>query len=206
MFQTKRAVKDEKPEGKISETVAGSSLRLEPTDDVESDSDEENNRPEVNGDYLEIGKNGLQRIIDFITTGADISVEETSERIMFCVKGGNSGVLIGKRGQTLEAIQYLVEKIVNKNTKQRVRVQVDIEGYLDSRKAKLKSLASRLSEKAKRTGRPVTVGQLNAHDRRIVHISLRDDTDVRTQSMGEGFYRKLVIFPKKSFPQKREPF
>lgn len=154
----------------------------------------------------ELGKDALQRIIDFITTDATISVRETSERIFFNVEGGNTAVLIGKRGQTLEAIQYLVEKIINKHNAKRVRIQIDIEGYLDSRKAKLEGLAARLSEKAKRIGKPVTIGQLNAHDRRIVHIALKDDSEVRTQSMGDGFYRKLVIFPQRRFHRSKEKF
>ncbi|QTA92744.1 RNA-binding cell elongation regulator Jag/EloR [Desulfonema magnum] len=153
---------------------------------------------------LELGRSALQRIIDFITTDAKISVKETPERIFFNVEGGNTAVLIGKRGQTLEAIQYLVEKIINKHNAHRIRIQVDIEGYLDNRKAKLEGLAARLSEKAKRIGKPVTIGQLNAHDRRIVHIALKDDNEVRTQSMGDGFYRKLVIFPQRRFHRRKE--
>jgi len=152
----------------------------------------------------ELGREALQRIVDFITTDAEISVRETPERIFFNVEGGNTAVLIGKRGQTLEAIQYLVEKVINKRSTKRIRIQVDVEGYLDGRKAKLEGLAARLSEKAKRIGKPVTIGQLNAHDRRIVHIALKDDSNVRTQSMGDGFYRKLVIFPQRKFPRKKE--
>lgn len=154
-------------------------------------------------DPRELGREALRRIIDFITEDAEITVGEDAERILFNVRGGNTAVLIGKRGQTLEAIQYLVEKIINKHSDKRIRIQVDIEGYLDNRRAKLESLAARLSEKAKRIGKPVSIGQLNAHDRRIVHIALKDDSDVRTQSMGEGFYRKLVIFPHKRHSSRR---
>ena len=148
-------------------------------------------------DQKEVGRDALQRIIDFITTDAKISVEDGSDRIFFNVEGGKSAVLIGKRGQTLEAIQHIVEKIINKHSSERVRVQIDVEGYLENRRASLKGLARRLAEKAKRTGKPATVGTMNAHDRRIVHIALQDDSGVRTQSMGDGFLRKLVIFPRK---------
>ena len=153
-------------------------------------------------DPKELGRDVLQRIIDFITTDAKISIKDGSDRIFFNVEGGQSAVLIGKHGQTLEAIQYLVEKIINKHNTARVRIQVDIEGYLENRKAKLKELATRLAEKTKRTGKPATVGRMNAHDRRIVHIALHDDIEVRTQSMGDGFLRKLVIFPKKHSSRK----
>ncbi len=98
-----------------------------------------------------------------------------------------------------------MEKIVNKHHKERVRLQIDIEGYLENRRTRLRSLAQRLAEKAKQTGKPSTISQLNSHDRRIVHLSLKDDSDVRTQSMGDGFYRKLVIFPKrKKNPKKKD--
>ena len=152
---------------------------------------------------MELGKTALKKILDFITTDTEITVTEDKERVLFDVRGGNSAVLIGKRGQTLDAIQYLVEKIMNKNSEKRVRVQVDIEGYLDSRQTRLRELASRLSQKAKRTGKPVTVGQLNSHDRRIIHLTLRNDNSVRTQSMGDGPLRKLVIFPKKNQRRRR---
>lgn len=144
-----------------------------------------------------IGTQALQRILDFITTDTKIDAELGSQRILFKVEGGNSGLLIGKRGQTLEAIQYLVEKIVNKQTRQRIRVLVDVEGYLKTRKSNLQKLATKLAEKAKRTQKPVTIGQMNAYDRRTVHLHLKSNNAVRTQSVGEGYYRKLIVFPKK---------
>jgi spoIIIJ-associated protein len=152
---------------------------------------------DLESEALAMGKEALRRIIDFITTGADISVEAGEDRILFNIEGGNAGVLIGKRGQTLEAIQYLVEKIVNRQSDKRIRIQIDVEGYLNNRRENLKSLARKLSEKAKSTGKPATIGQMNAHDRRIIHLTLKNDQGVRTQSIGDGFYRKLVIFPKK---------
>jgi len=146
---------------------------------------------------LALGKEALQRIIDLITTDAEIQVEKSGDRYSLNVQGGNPGVLIGKKGQTLEAIQYLVEKIVNRHSDKRIRIQVDVEGYLENRRSNLRSLAKRLADKTKQNGKPSTLGQMNAHDRRIVHLTLKDDTEIRTQSIGEGFYRKLVIFPKK---------
>lgn len=154
-------------------------------------------------DPKEIGRQALQRILDLITTDTTISMTEKSNRYFFHVKGGNSAVLIGKRGQTLEAMQYIVEKIVNKKRKERVGIQVDVEGYLEKRRVSLEKTAFRLAEKVKRTGKPATMGQMNSHDRRIVHIALKDETMVRTQSMGEGILRKLVIFPKKNSPRKK---
>ena len=143
----------------------------------------------------------LQRIIDSITSDASITVEEDSDRVLFNVAGGNAAVLIGKRGQTLEAIQSLVKKVVNKhnNNDKRIRVQVDIEGYLETRRLNLERLAARLAEKSKRIRKPISMGQMSAYDRRIIHLALKDDPDVRTKSSGEGYLRKLVIFPKKKY-------
>ena len=150
-----------------------------------------------------LGKNVLKQIIDLITIDAEISVKKSTSRILFYIKGGNVAILIGKRGQTLEAMQYLVEKIVNKHSEQRIRIQIDIEGYLAKRQNNLKGLAMRLAEKAKLSGKLITIGQMNAHDRRIVHLALRDDSGVRTQSVGDGFLKKLLIFPRKQYPQKK---
>jgi spoIIIJ-associated protein len=146
---------------------------------------------------IQIGTKSLKRIVDCITDDARIETEPTSQRLLFKVEGGNSGLLIGKRGQTLEAMQYLVEKIVNKQTQQRLRVLVDVEGYLKTRKSNLQKLASKMADKAKRTQKPVTIGQMNAYDRRTVHLHLKSNNAVRTQSVGEGYYRKLIVFPKK---------
>ncbi|MDJ0784965.1 MAG: RNA-binding cell elongation regulator Jag/EloR [Desulfosarcinaceae bacterium] len=143
------------------------------------------------------GHDILKTIVDYITEDAVIRVDQNDERTIYNVSGGNAAVLIGKRGQTLEAIQYLLEKIINKKNGGRVRVLVDVEGYLDTRKENLERLAVRLAEKAARVGKPMTIGQMNAHDRRIVHLHLKENTEVRTQSIGEGYYRKLMIFPKR---------
>ncbi len=155
-------------------------------------------------DPLDLGKIVLQRIVDSITSDAEIRVDQKSDRILFNVVGGNSAIMIGKHGQTLEAIQSIVEKIINKHNQQRIRVEVDVEGYLENRRNNLERQAGRLAEKCKRIGKPVAVGQMNPHDRRIVHLALKDDRAVRTQSIGEGYLRKLMIFPKKNSGDKRK--
>ncbi len=152
---------------------------------------------------LDDGMEALKRIVGLISDDTVITIETDHERVLYNIEGGNSAVLIGKRGQTLEAIQYLVDKIVNKKSEERIRVQIDVEGYLETRKESLESLALRLAEKAKKTGRPSTISQMTAHDRRIVHLALREDKGVRTQSMGDGYYRRLVIFPRKSSYRKK---
>ncbi len=166
-----------------------------------SDSLEGHNHAEK---LLASGSQALQTIVDKITSGASVQLTPKNDKLIFSISGGDSGVLIGKRGQTLEAMQYLLEKMINKKSTNRIRVLVDVEGYLDKRKKNLQQMASRMAEKAKRTKKPVTIGQMNAHDRRIVHIHLKDESGVRTQSLGEGYYRKLMIFPKKTVGTKRK--
>ena len=173
-----------------------------PAEDLEV-AEKEDSAPSDSSEFsqeaIDIGRDVLQRIIDAITSDAHITVGNDSERVQYNVAGGNPALLIGKRGQTLEAIQSLVEKVVNKhrNNDNRIRVQVDVEGYLETRKENLEQLAFRLAEKAQRIRKPISMGQMSAHDRRIVHLALKDNSNVNTKSRGEGYLRKLVIFPKR---------
>ena len=148
-------------------------------------------------DPMQVGRFVLQKIAESIATNAKISMEKNSSGLFFKVNGENAGILIGKHGQTLNAIQCIVEKVVNKHNQNRIRVWVDVEGYLDTRRENLENRAMRLAEKAKRLGKPISLGQMNAYDRRIVHLALQDFSDVQTRSRGEGPLRKLVIFPQK---------
>jgi spoIIIJ-associated protein len=157
---------------------------------------------------IDLSRSVLQRIVDSITAGAEVTAEKKSKRIFLKVAGGNAAVLIGKKGQTLEAMQSLVEKIVNKhnntNNGHKVRIQVDVEGYLETRRTNLEKLAIRLADKSRRIGKPISLGQMSAYDRRIVHMVLKDDHGIHTKSRGEGYMRKLVIFPKKNNPQRQQ--
>jgi spoIIIJ-associated protein len=164
----------------------------------EADEEEtEEDAVDVTEESAALGVETLQKIADLITEDAKVSAQTEGNRLTLCIEGGNSGILIGRKGQTLDAMQFLTDKIINRKSDARVRVRVDIEGYMETRKSNLKHLAYKMADKAKKTGRPATINQMSAQDRRIVHLALKDDTKVRTQSMGEGYYRRLVIFPKK---------
>ncbi|MBA3030770.1 MAG: KH domain-containing protein [Desulfobacteraceae bacterium] len=155
-------------------------------------------------DLADTGKASLEKILNFIVEDADIRFEVKERAIKYHVTSEKSALIIGKRGQTLEAIQYLLEKILNKNRTGKVRINVDIEGYLESRKDSLEEMAVKLADKAKKTGKPVSAGNMNAHDRKVIHLTLKNDRKVRTQSMGDGALKKLVIFPKKkTLPKKK---
>jgi spoIIIJ-associated protein len=169
------------------------------------DSAEKSQPIEINRKLLEFGRSALQRIVDSMTADAKISAEEISGRLVYNVNGGNAGIIIGKKGQTLDAIQLLVEKIVNKRNphNDKIHIQIDVAGYLETRKANLEKLAERLANKSKRIRKPISLGQMSAYDRRIVHLALKDDPDIRTKSRGEGHMRKLVIFPQKNSRQRQ---
>ena len=191
------------PDDKIEDSEPSADLNLN-ADNAVGDAGFENGQVySFPGDPVDTGRSVLQRIVDAITADAQISVEENSERIFFNVQGGNAGILIGKRGQTLDAIQSIVDKVINRRRKDRKRVLVDIEGYLETRKENLEKMALRLAEKSTRISKPISLGQMNAYDRRIVHIALKDNPDVLTRSRGEGPLRKLVIFPKNRNHSKR---
>ncbi|MGD9823693.1 RNA-binding cell elongation regulator Jag/EloR [Desulfobacter sp.] len=146
---------------------------------------------------IDLGVEAVQKMADLITEDAHVEAITIEDRLTLQINGGNTGILIGRKGQTLDAMQFLADKIINRQNDARVRVKVDIEGYMETRKANLKHLALKMAEKAKKTGRPATINQMSAQDRRIVHLALKEDALVRTQSMGDGYYRRLVIFPKK---------
>ena len=118
-------------------------------------------------------------------------------QVHLVVEGEDAGLLIGKQGQTLEALQYLVTKIVAKQTQRKPRLLIDIESYRERHKQTLIEMALRQGERAKRSGKPVTLNPMNAHDRRIVHLALQPDKDVKTKSRGEGLYKKIIIYPVK---------
>lgn len=163
-------------------------------------SDSAEKKIEVRLETEQAGQEGLERLkqlVSYISDEAVVTLEIKRNVIVYDIHGGNSAVLIGRRGQTLDALQYITEKIVNKQTQLRKKVRVDVEGYIEKRKNNLRKTARKIAEKVKKVGKPMSIGQMNSHDRRIVHLALKNDRGVRTQSLGDGVLRKLVIFPKK---------
>jgi len=152
---------------------------------------------EIEQSVVDLGTEIIKRISDQITEITDVHVKKERKKIIYKITGGNSAVLIGRHGKTLEAIQYLTEKVVNRKTDFKVVVEVDVEDYLETKKRTLIKIAEKKAHKAKETGRPVTIGKMNAYERRIVHLALKKVEFVKTKSVGNGSLRKVVIFPKK---------
>jgi spoIIIJ-associated protein len=138
----------------------------------------------------------LREILEHMGVDAEVSAFDDGERIILDAHGPESGLVIGKKGATLDALQYLVNRILFKRPSEGPLVIVDAEGYRGRREDSLVDLARRLADKAVKTGRPVPVEPMSAHDRRIVHMALADHGGVSTESEGEGLFRRVVIFPK----------
>ena len=134
----------------------------------------------------------------------DYSEENRTMNIDF--SGDEMGILIGKRGQTLDSLQYLISLVVNKESDSYIKVKVDTEDYRERRKATLENLAKNLSYKVKRTRRPVTLEPMNPYERRIIHSALQNDRYVETHSEGEEPYRKVVITLKKREREYRKDY
>lgn len=112
------------------------------------------------------------------------------------VKGDREGILIGKHGRTLESLQFLINRMVNKQLKEPVKIFLDINQYKERRADSLTKMAARLGEKAKSMGKTITVGPFNAHDRKIIHLTLKEDPSIETESLGEGDMKRVKIIPK----------
>lgn len=139
----------------------------------------------------------LEGILLRMNLDCPVTVEETADMILLNIKGDGSGLLIGKRGQNLDAIQYVVNKAVIKYLNNRKMIVVDTESYRKKREESLIALAGKLAEKVKKTKKALTVGHMNAHDRRVIHLALQNDESLTTKSRGEGDFRKIVIMPAK---------
>lgn len=170
------------------------SLRKAPEAEVD---EEKPCREDETEAIAEIAKRTLEDITSFILDDVNVTVAKYHDSIRLKIETSNPAILIGRHGKTLDALQYVVRRIVRKKMSTRVRISFDVEGYRDRRKASLTQLALRLGEKVKRSGKPATISPMNAYDRRVVHIALKDDASVRTHSKGGGLFRKLIIFPQK---------
>ena len=127
----------------------------------------------------------------------NIKYDDIDRTMDIDLSGDEMGVLIGKRGQTLDSLQYLVSLVVNKYSENYIRVKVDTENYRQRRKETLENLAKNISYKVKRTKRPVSLEPMNPYERRIIHSALQNDRYVSTHSEGDEPFRRVVVTLKK---------
>ncbi|HNT88771.1 MAG TPA: KH domain-containing protein [Candidatus Hydrogenedentes bacterium] len=151
----------------------------------------------------------LQSIVTKMGFAAEVAFRrDQDEAARLDVKTEDGALLIGRKGRNLQAMQYLINRIVARGDKNDVteRLVVDIEGYVDRRRESLEALARDLAARAKEQGRDVRVKPLSPQERRVIHLTLQDDPDVRTFSFGDALYRQLVISPRnKQASQSRAP-
>lgn len=160
--------------------------------------------PMDRGDASQVAQEILSKLLQTMGVEATVhivdpplaSVSPGSKVVALDIRGDDLGILIGRRGQTLMSVQYLMNLLVSHKTKARIPVMVDVEGYKRRRYEALQSLAMRLADQVKSTRRAATLEPMPANERRIIHLALSDHPDVVTQSVGAGEGRKVVIMPR----------
>ena len=156
-------------------------------------------RAKAKSSVADVAKDFLKDVFEAMNMAVvvDVKYDEENKNIDIELNGDEMGVLIGKRGQTLDSLQYLVSLVVNKNSEEYIRVKVDTEDYRKRRKETLENLAKNIAYKVKRTKRSVSLEPMNPYERRIIHSALQNDKYVTTHSEGEEPFRRVVVTLKK---------
>lgn len=151
---------------------------------------------DVVGEKAEKAEKLLTRLLELMGVEAEVESRREGGTAYFNIKGEHLGLVIGRRGETLDSVQYLVGLAANKEGGEWLRVIIDAEGYRKRREETLRRLAQRLASKVRAQGRKTVLEPMSAQDRRIIHLALQDDRRVQTYSEGEEPYRRVVIAPR----------
>ena len=161
----------------------------------------------VKNPELVAAKKFLSDVFESMKVDVKINASLTEEGdININLEGDNMGIIIGKRGDTLDSLQYLTSLIANKETEKYIKVIVDAENYREKRYNALIALSNRLAEKVAKTGKRHTLEPMNPYERRIIHSNLQANEEVTTRSVGEDPYRKIVIEPKNARPYYKKSY
>ena len=152
-----------------------------------------------------IAKTFLGKVFSAMNLEVEISAKSDDETLNVEMSGEHMGLVIGKRGDTLDALQYLTSLVVNHESNERVRVVLDTENYREKRQKSLSALAQRLADKVARTGRKHTLEPMNPYERRIIHSSLQSNDKVTTYSVGDEPFRRVVIAAKNAAANSSQP-
>lgn len=152
-------------------------------------------KAKVKSSITDKAKDFLSEVFDAMNmvVVVDVKYDEENRNLNVDLSGDEMGVLIGKRGQTLDSLQYLLSLVVNKETEEYIRVKVDTEDYRKRRKETLENLAKNIAYKVKRTKRSVSLEPMNPYERRVIHSALQNDKYVTTHSEGEEPFRRVVV-------------
>lgn len=156
-------------------------------------------RAKAKSSVADVAKDFLKDVFEAMNMAVvvDVKYDEENKNVDIELSGDEMGVLIGKRGQTLDSLQYLVSLVVNKDSEEYIRVKVDTEDYRKRRKETLENIAKNIAYKVKRTKRSVSLEPMNPYERRIIHSALQNDKYVTTHSEGEEPFRRVVVTLKK---------
>lgn len=167
---------------------------------------EERPKKESLGGPEEDAKKFLGDIFSAMNLDVSIDAKMDEQSISIDLAGENMGIVIGKRGDTLDSLQYLTSLVVNQRSEDYIKVSIDTENYREKRTEALLALSNRLAEKVTKTGKKFTLEPMNPYERRIIHSNLQDSETVTTYSVGAEPYRKVVIAPKNSKPYKKDGY
>ncbi len=151
-------------------------------------------------------KKFLEDIFAAMNLDVAVSASFDGDTVNINLDGDNMGIVIGKRGDTLDSLQYLTSLVVNQRSEDYIKVSIDTENYREKRTDALLALSNRLAGKVARTGKKFTLEPMNPYERRIIHSNLQDNPDVTTFSVGQEPYRKVVIAPKNAKPYKKDGY
>jgi spoIIIJ-associated protein len=162
-----------------------------------------NLEPEMEDQTLNVARQALQNLLVKMKIKAEVQArwgtpEEPDEEapLLLDIRGNDLGMLIGRKGETLTALQYITRLIISKQLTQSLNLIIDVEGYRQRREQQIRRMARRMAEQAIQRRRTMVLEPMPANERRIVHLELRDHPDVHTESVGEGDRRKVTIIPK----------
>jgi len=192
--EAKAEKKTEKPEKKAEKAEKNEKKAEKPEKKAEPKA-EKVKTSENDKEHFEEGKKFLEDVFEKMGMTVTVEYEQTDEDTLeINLTGAEMGVLIGKRGQTLDSLQYLTSLVVNRSGEHYIRVKLDTENYRERRKETLESLAKNIAYKVKRTRKSVSLEPMNPYERRIIHSVLQSDNFVMTRSEGEEPYRHVVVF------------
>jgi spoIIIJ-associated protein len=181
---------------KIKVTLKTSSEPEEKEEEEEEEQELETREEEPQEGDVDFARRTLEEILALIPLEATVVASRGEGRITLRVQGDRSGLLIGRKGTTLDALQFLVNKIASKALDKKIDVVIDSENYRRRKEDSLTQLALEMGDKAKRIKKPVTTNPMNPYDRRLIHLALKDDPQLETRSRGEGLLKRVVIIPK----------
>lgn len=185
--------------GLVGSRKARIKVTLKPSPELEEEEEQrepEDRKEEPQEEDVKFAKRTLEEVLALIPVEATVTAGRGQGRINLRIQGDRSGLLIGRKGKTLDALQFLVNKMVSKALEKKIDVVIDSENYRRRREDALTQLALKMGDKAKKIKKPVTTNPLNPQERRLVHLALKDDGQLETKSRGEGLLKRVVIIPK----------